>query len=185
VGEELTLTEIEKILESYKDTAVEGFYVTGHMLDDKLDEQGSTFEYVQGLVDNFSASIATKKIETNYVVVPENKGYHHKISLKAIGAGGDAAHDITINYFVIDTAAEEAEKEKLQELLDENDPMVFESEHAEHGILDARVVDKQGFAANIGAMFGYVISGFDKDYARLCGVRCAALAEKVFGKKKE
>ena len=99
--------------------------------------------------------------------------------------GGTVVHDVTINYFVIDTEAKEAEKEKLQELLDEGDPMVFENEHTEHGILDARVVDKYGIAANMGAMLGYVISLGDKQYAQFMGMRCAALMERLFGKKKE
>jgi len=34
------LSEIEQILESHKKTAVEGFYITGHLLEDKIDRGG-------------------------------------------------------------------------------------------------------------------------------------------------
>ena len=129
--------------------------------------------------------VAQKTFETSHEVKPEKDGQHHKITVKARSMGGTVVHDVTINYFVIDTEAKEAEKEKLQELLDEGDPMVFENEHTEHGILDARVVDKYGIAANMGAMLGYVISLGDKQYAQFMGMRCAALMERLFGKKKE
>jgi hypothetical protein len=184
VGEEPTLDEIEKILADNKDKAVEGFYVTGHLLEDKLERRGANFDYVKDIIETFRASRASKDIQIKYSIAPEKEGYHHKINVKAIGAGGSEAHDVTFNYFVMDEEKEKAEKEELEVLLEQEDPMVFENKKAKHGILDARIVDKYEIAANLGAMFGYVISIGDKEYAQFMGVRFALMAEKIFGKKK-
>ena len=180
-----TISEIEKILESHKDTVVEGFYITGHLLEDKIDKRGANLAYVCDILYTIDGGVTQKTFETSHEVKPEKDGYHHKITVKAKSIGGSVVHDITINYFVQDTEAEEAEREELKELLDEDNPMVFENKHTDHGILDARVVDKYGIVANLGAMFGYAISLGDKQYAQFMGVRCAALMERVFGKKKE
>jgi hypothetical protein len=183
VGEEQTLDEIEKILTEHKDKAVEGFYVTGHLLEDKMDKRGADIDYAMNIVEDFKASRSSKDIQIKYSITPEKEGSHHKINMKAIGAGGSAAHDITFNYFVMDEEKEKEEKEELEELIEQENPMVFENKKAKHGILDARIIDKYEFFGNIGAMFGYVISVGDKDYARLMGVRFALIAEKIFGKK--
>ena len=182
MGEEPTLEEIEKILTEHKDKAVEGFYVTGHLLEDNIDKSGADIDYAMDIMYTFNASKASKDMQTNYSVTQEKEGYHHKINMKAIGAGGNAAHDITFNYFIIDEEKEKTEKAELEELLD-NEPMVFESKRAKHGILDARIIDKYELFGKVGAMFGYAISIGDKDYARFMGVRFALIAEKIFGKK--
>jgi len=184
VGEEPTLEEIEKILTEHKDKAVEGFYVTGNLLDDKMDRMGAGIDYALGIIETFKASRASKDIQIKYSNTQEKEGYHHKIHMKAIGAGNNAAHDITFNYFVMDEEKEKAEKQELEELLD-NEPMVFESKRAKHGILDARIIDKYEFFGKMGAIFGYAISVGDKDYARLMGVRFAIIGKKIFGKRKE
>lgn len=180
-----TISEIEKILTEHKDTAVKGFYITGRLLEDKVDKRGADLAYVCDILDTIDGGITHKTFETSHEVKPEKEGYHHKITVKAKSIGGNIVHDITINYFVEDTEAEEAEREELKELLDEDNPMVFENKHTDHGILDARVVDGYEIAANLGAMFGYVISLGDKQYAQFMGVRCAAFMERLFGKKKE
>ena len=183
MGEERTISEIEKILESHKDTAVEGFYITGCLIDDKVDRRGADWNYIRNILDTINTRNVA--IEGKYQATSEQDGEHHKINITAKSTGGSIVHDITINYFVVNTEAEAAEKEKLQKLLDEDDPMVFENKHTDNGILDARVANKYEFAANFGAMFGYVISLGDKQYAQFMGVRCAALVERIFGKKKE
>ena len=178
-----TISEIEQILESHKDTVVEGFYITGHLLEDKIEKRGANFAYVNDILDTMNTEHID--LEAKYAVTPERDGSHHKIHIIGKAMAGSVMHEVTINYFVADTEAEEAEKEELKELLDDGDPMVFENRRAKHGILDARVVDRYEFAANFGAMFGYVISGFDKEYARLMGARCANLMARFFGKKKK
>ncbi|MBD3304510.1 hypothetical protein GF343_05160 [Candidatus Woesearchaeota archaeon] len=181
--EERTISEIEQILESHKDDAVEGFYITGRLIEDKIDKRGADWSYVQELLE----TINTRHIdlEAKYAVTPEKEGKHHQVHITGRAMAGSIMHDITINYFVMDTEADETEREQLQELLGKGEPMLFENQKAKHGILDARVVDEYEIAANLGAMVGYVISLGDKQYAQLLGVRCAAFAEKIFGKKKE
>jgi hypothetical protein len=183
VGEERTISEIEQILESHKDDAVEGFYITGSLIDDKIDKRGANWGYVQEILDTINTEHID--LEAKYLVTPEKEGTHHKIHITGRAMAGSIMHDITINYFVMNTEAEEAEKEELRGLLDKGNPMIFPNKRAKHGILDARIVDKYEVAANLGAMVGYVISFGDKQYAQLMGVRCAVLVEKIFGKKKE
>jgi len=182
VGEERTISEIEQILESHKDDAVEGFYITGRLIGDEIEKRGADWNYVQELL--YTINTRNVIIASNYKVTPEQEGEHHKINITAKSAGGTIVHDITVNYFVMDTEAEEAEKEELQELL-ENEPMVFESKRAKHGILDARIIDAHEFFGKAGAFFGYVVSVGDVDYARMMGVRFAMIAEKIFGERKE
>jgi len=180
VGEEPTLAEIEKILAENKDKAVEGFYVTGHMLDDKINKRGADLAYV---LDVFETIKGHATFETKYTAVQEKDGTHHKMDITGKAMGGTVMHEITINYFVMDTEKEEKEKEQLQELLEKESPMVFENKKAKHGILDARIVNKYEIASNLGAMFGYMVSLGSKDYAQIMGVRFALVAEKIFGKK--
>ena len=182
MGEEPTLAEIEKIIESYKDTAVNGFNVTGHLLEDKVDKRGADLAYVDSIIEIIKGE--HKTYETSYKVTPEKDGRHHKINIKARSVGGTVVHDITINYFATDTEAEEAEKKELEELLEKEDPMVFENQCAKHRILDARIVDKYELAGKLGAVFGYVISLGSTEYAQLMGVRFAVMAEKIFRKKR-
>ncbi len=183
VGEEPTLAEIEKILAENHDKAVEGFYITGRRLDEKISQSCACLEYALDVLDFFKASKQTKDIQTSYVATKENEGFHHKISMKAIGVGGHVAHDITINYFVMDEEKDKAEKKELEELIEKKDPFVFPNKEAKHGILDARIVNKYEVASNLGAMFGYAVSLGNKDYAQIMGVRFALMAEKIFGKK--
>ena len=182
MGEARTISEIEQILESHKDGAVEGFYITGRVIDDDIDKRGANWNYVQELLD----TINTRNVilEGRYQATPEQDGEHHKINITAKSTGGSIVHDITINYFVMDTESEEAEKKELQELL-ETEPMVFESKRAKHGILDARIIDTHEFFGKVGSMLGYMVSVGDVDYARMMGVRFAIIADKIFGKKKE
>jgi len=182
VGEDLTLSEIEQILESHKDDAVEGFYVQGKLLDDKIDKQNADFAYVHDIIESINTSNVA--ISGKYRVNPEQDGEHHKIDITGKSMGGTTVHNITINYFVMDTEAEKAEKEELRGLLDKGEPMVFESKRAKHGILDARIIDAHEFFGKAGALFGYAISIGDKDYARLMGVKFAMIAEKILGKRK-
>lgn len=181
--EERTISEIEQILESHKDDAVEGFYITGHLLTDKIEKRGADFAYLSDLLDTINTEHTA--LEATYAAASEREGTHHKINIIGRAMAGSVVHELTINYFVMNTEAEEAEKEELKELLDEGDPLVFENQKAKHGILDARVVNRYEIAANLGAMLGYVVSLGDKQYAQLMGVRCAAFAERIFGKKKE
>lgn len=184
MGEEPTLAEIEKILVENSGKAVEGFYITGHRLDEKINQRNAGLDYAMDILDSFKASKVTKDIQTHYVVAQEKDGYHHKICLKAIGAGGNAVHDVTINYFVLDEEKDKAEKEELEELIEKEDPFVFPNKETKHGILDARIINKYEIASNLGAMFGYAVSLGNKDYAQVMGVRFALLIEKIFGKKK-
>ncbi len=178
-----TLAEIEKILVENNDKAVEGFYVTGHILDKKIDQRGADLDSAKDIIESFNAIRATREIQTNYVVTQEKDGHYHKITMKAIGLNGNALHDVDINYFMMDEEKDKAEKEELEELIEKEDPFVFPNKEAKHGILDARIVNKYEIVSNLGAMFGYAISFGNKEYAQLMGVRFALMAEKFFGKK--
>lgn len=183
MGEELTISEIEQILESHKDDVVEGFYVTGNMLDDKIEKQSADFAYMNDMLESINTS--NVELAGKYKVSPEQDGEHHQIEITGKSTGGTIVHNITINYFVMDTETEEAKKQELQELFDSGEPMVFESKRAKHGILDARIIDAHEFFGKAGALLGYAISIGDKDYARLMGVKFAMIAEKILGKRKE
>lgn len=183
VGEKPTLAEIEKILAENQDKAVEGFYITGHVIDEKIDKRGSDLDYALDIIDSFKASMPRLEVQTNYDIKQESEGYHHKIMLKTIGASGNALHEITINYFMMNEEKDKAEKEQLEELIEKEDPLVFPNKDAKHGILDARIVNTHEIVSNLGAMFGYAISLGNKEYAQLMGVRFALMAEKIFGKK--
>lgn len=183
MGEEITLSEIEKVLIKNHDKAAEGFYVTGHRLDEKIDQRNADIDYVLDFIDFFKASEGTKKIQIKHLIEQEQDGYHHKINIQAIGASKKPMHDITLNYFLINEEKEKKEKEELEGLIEQKDPFVFENKHAKHGILDARIVNNHEIASNLGAAIGYAVSLGNKDYAQFMGVRFALMAEKIFGKK--